>query len=262
MKIKIISLMLALACVFSLAIPARATDAAQFTDASQIDRWEAVAALSQLGVINGKPDGSFDPAGNVTRAEAAKMIFLMGHGGEDVERTFNPEFDLDFFDTVGHWAEKYIKWCRQGHIINGRGDGSFDPDGYVTALEFAKMSLWLLGYGYDVKDYGLDGEKWAENTHKLAQEANLYHALPEQVIPRVSGNGDWESEPLSRETIVQMLYNDLQANIVSFLGIWGDPDKDVGEFTSDNWDGTPLTLIQAAFKYRSVKSLTLPAQPE
>ena len=42
--------------------------------------------LTILGVINGKEDGSFfDPAGNVTRAEMAKMIATVLNQGADVD---------------------------------------------------------------------------------------------------------------------------------------------------------------------------------
>jgi hypothetical protein len=34
----------------------------------------SVEALFQAGVINGRPDGRFDPQGNATRAELATML--------------------------------------------------------------------------------------------------------------------------------------------------------------------------------------------
>lgn len=48
----------------------------EFPDAAKISDWakDAVKAVQQSGIINGKPDGSFDPQGLATRAEAAKII--------------------------------------------------------------------------------------------------------------------------------------------------------------------------------------------
>ena len=60
---------------------ASATD---FTDDSDISSKEAVDVMSGIGVINGYPDGSFRPEGNVTRAQMAKMIAYIVAGGEDV----------------------------------------------------------------------------------------------------------------------------------------------------------------------------------
>ena len=49
---------------------------ATFTDAAEISEYAAefVAALAELGIINGYEDGSFAPANNITRAEAAKIL--------------------------------------------------------------------------------------------------------------------------------------------------------------------------------------------
>ena len=41
--------------------------AAAFTDAGQIRETQAVNTLVDLGVLEGKEDGSFDPKGTVTR---------------------------------------------------------------------------------------------------------------------------------------------------------------------------------------------------
>lgn len=50
-----------------------------FTDASSISEWakDAVKAVQLSGIINGKPDGSFDPQGQSTRAEASKIIRMI-----------------------------------------------------------------------------------------------------------------------------------------------------------------------------------------
>ena len=48
------------------------TDSDSFSDYSKA----AVATLSSLGIINGYEDGSFNPKGDITRAEAAKIIYF------------------------------------------------------------------------------------------------------------------------------------------------------------------------------------------
>lgn len=50
-----------------------------FHDSDQIGDWakEDVEFLYQIGIISGKSDGSFDPKGNLTRAQMAKMIYKM-----------------------------------------------------------------------------------------------------------------------------------------------------------------------------------------
>lgn len=44
-----------------------------------------------------------------------------------------------FRDTAGHWAEKTLdEWQDEG-LIDGYGDGSFQPNGTVTRAEFIKL---------------------------------------------------------------------------------------------------------------------------
>ena len=50
-----------------------------FTDAASISSWaeEAVAGVYSLGIIEGRPDGSFNPAGKATRAEGLTMLLRL-----------------------------------------------------------------------------------------------------------------------------------------------------------------------------------------
>lgn len=51
-----------------------------------------------------------------------------------------------FRDTAGHWAEKTLdEWQDEG-LIDGYGDGSFQPNGTVTRAEFAKLVNCTLGF--------------------------------------------------------------------------------------------------------------------
>lgn len=53
------------------------TDAYAFTDAGSIADYakDAVYALKNMGIISGNPDGSFNPEGATTRAEAAVLLY-------------------------------------------------------------------------------------------------------------------------------------------------------------------------------------------
>ena len=51
-----------------------------------------------------------------------------------------------FRDTAGHWAEKTLdEWQDEG-LIDGYGDGSFQPNGTVTRAEFIKLVNRTLGF--------------------------------------------------------------------------------------------------------------------
>ena len=183
-----------------MAVSAGAVNAEDFTDADEITHTEAVSISTALKIIDGKEDGSFDPNGFVTRSQMAKMITRAMFGGDD------PVLGLPgtptFTDIKGRWDETYIEYCANNTIINGRGDGTFDPEGNVTGTEAAKMLLTALGYKADI--YGLVGPDWAITTNSIANQTKvaLYGGL----------KGLDPSQPFTRDQVAQMIYNALNAN--------------------------------------------------
>lgn len=130
------------ALVASAIVPV--ASAAEFKDANQIAPWakEAVETLADKGVIGGNPDGSFNPKGNVTRAEAAKMFTM----------ALNlPVVGTESFTDVkdGQWFQDVIIAVSNAGIVDGMGNGLFVPNGKLTRAEAAKMI---------VKAYGFEGE--------------------------------------------------------------------------------------------------------
>jgi hypothetical protein len=47
-----------------------------FKDADKIGAWakKAIVEIQRAGIVNGKNEGIYDPKGNTTRAEAAKVV--------------------------------------------------------------------------------------------------------------------------------------------------------------------------------------------
>lgn len=223
-------------------------DPAKFTDAASIQHWEAVAALCKLGVVNGRDDGAFHPADTVTRAEAAKLLAVTLHGGQAVPDDLAVE--TVFSDTRGHWAEKDIGLCGDLAIIGGRGDGSFDPDGAVTGMEFVKMALAMLGY--DPAAYGLVGARWAEKADELARSTSpsLYEGL----------TGVSLSRPLSRDDTAQVLYNALRCTPLCVKPAEGKDGVDWQFAPWEKEDGSPATLLWMHFGLDEVGEI--PAQPK
>ena len=192
-------LSLALSGILLIGTMTVGASAADFVDADEIVHDDAVNILVALNVINGKDDGShFDPTGDVTRAEMAKMIAVAMNGGKDTNT--GVKGTPTFTDIKGHWAESYIEYCADMGIISGRGDGTFDPGANVTGLEATKMVLTALGY--DSTAYKLTGPSWAVRTDELAKtaEPNIYEELGDVVM----------AKPASRDTAAQIIWNGLQ----------------------------------------------------
>ena len=176
---------------------------AAFTDQADIKATDAVDMLVALGVVDGFEDGSFQPNGTVTRAQMAKMIYVLRTGKSDASAYNNDK--TSFTDINGHWAAGYIKYCQSLGIIAGKSNTKFVPNEKVSAQEAAKMLLVTLGY--DANKAGLVGTNWAAKTNALADE----NGLLEDVNTSFTG-------PCPRQYAAQLIYNTLDANTV----VWRD----------------------------------------
>ena len=174
---------------------------AAFTDQADIKATDAVNMLSALGVINGYDDGSYKPDATVTRAEMAKMIFVVRNNKIDDSAYKNNSTKLT--DVNNHWAAGYIKFCESQGIIAGKGNNKFDPDATVTGVEAAKMLLVVSGY--DAQKAGLTGSAWQTNVLKYAGAAGILDDV----------NSALESG-LPRQYAAQMIYNTLDTNRVKW----------------------------------------------
>ena len=195
---------------------------AAFTDQADIKvENEVVDTLIELGVINGYTDGSFKPNDTVTRAEMAKMIYVLRTGNSDASAYNNDK--TSFTDVNGHWAAGFIKYCQSVGIIAGQSATKFAPDQTVTAQEAAKMLLVTLGY--DANKAGLVGINWASKTNALADE----NGLLDDVNTSFTG-------PCPRQYAAQLIYNAIDTPTVVWrddaytnVTLLGDDNKTVGE---------------------------------
>ena len=213
---KILALVLAFACAFTMFAGAAFTDQADI----KVDA-EVVDTLVSLGVINGYTDGSFKPNDTVTRAEMAKMIYVLRTGNSDASAYNNDK--TSFTDVNGHWAAGFIKYCQSVGIIAGQSATKFAPDQTVTAQEAAKMLLVTLGY--DANKAGLVGINWASKTNALADE----NGLLDDVNTSFTG-------PCPRQYAAQLIYNAIDTPTVVWrddaytnVTLLGDDNKTVGE---------------------------------
>lgn len=89
----------------------------------------AVSTLSNMGIINGYPDGTFRPNASITRAEFAKIAvsFFKDH----VRETMGDKFS----DISGKWYTEYINLAAELAIVNGYPDGTFRPDNSINRAE-------------------------------------------------------------------------------------------------------------------------------
>ena len=199
---RVLGLALASVMVLSMmVVGAGAANYDDFSDKDQIVNKEAVNVLVELGVIEGKDTGAFDPTGIITRGEMAKIICVVLNKGQDPN--LGSVTSNTYTDTVNHWAAPYIEYCTSLGIVAGKGDGTFAPNDTVTASEAAKMLLVALGYNAQYEN--MIGANWAVATNVLANKNGLYDGLDIMV-----------DEGLTRDNAAQMMYNALDAVVVYY----------------------------------------------
>lgn len=208
---KVLALVLAFACAFTMFA------GAAFTDQADIESTDAVDTLVALGVIQGYTDGSFRPETTVTRAEMAKMIYTILNGGNDDASAYE-NLPTSFTDLTEDWYKGYVKYLQNSDIIAGTSATTFAPNETVTGVEAAKMMLVAAGYSPDKA--GLTGLSWRVNTMKYANANSLFAGV----------NCDINSG-LPRQYAAQILYNSLDMeNVVYSKDIDGfKPATDVSE---------------------------------
>ncbi|MEL7655722.1 MAG: S-layer homology domain-containing protein, partial [Bacillota bacterium] len=88
--------------------------------------------------IQGYPDDTVRPQGNVTREEVAAVFYrLLDSTYRDKIRSTSENFsDID----GSRWSLKHIGTLSNGQIITGYPDGSFRPGKYITRAELAAIA--------------------------------------------------------------------------------------------------------------------------
>ena len=197
------ALSLALAAIMLIGMMVVSASAASYnnlTDKDEIVNKDAVSMLVSLGIIEGKPDGSYGPTENVDRAQMAKMLSVIMNKGVDNSALYQ-SVNSGLVDVNTNWAKGHINYCYTTGIIAGRGNGKFDPSATVTALEAAKMLL--VAVGYDPAIEGFEGADWAINVSVRADEQGIFEGFTKDL-----------SAPLNRDDAALLIYNALDVEMI------------------------------------------------
>ena len=106
-----------------------------FTDLDQAE-WakQAIMVLSVKGIVSGYGDGTFNPNGNITRAEYCQI--LIGAIGKT-----NLAADVLFNDVPSEaWYYHAVSVANSLGIVSGYGDGNFGPNDLITRQDMALMT--------------------------------------------------------------------------------------------------------------------------
>ncbi|MDR0952245.1 MAG: S-layer homology domain-containing protein [Oscillospiraceae bacterium] len=214
---KTLALVLALVLAFgTLSVASAATD---YTDKASIQYTEAVDVLDGIGAIEGLGDGTFNPTGTITRAQAAKMIAYTIYG-EQYAKTL-PLVASSFSDVTSpnyDWAIPSIEYLVDRGIIDGVGDGKFNPNSPVTGYAFLKMLLVALGYGENGEFVGIG---WELGVHNYAIAVKDKDGKGVTLFRGLKGAFDG-TKSATREEAALYCFNALNDLLVSYSPLLND----------------------------------------
>ena len=108
--------------------------------------YSAVSFAYYNGLMNGVADTLFDPNGTMTRAMLVTVLWRLDGGSADGS---SPYTDV----PEGTWYTDGVIWATENGIVNGVGNGKFDPNGTVTREQIATILYRYAAYrGVDVSD--------------------------------------------------------------------------------------------------------------
>ena len=119
-------------------LPASAAETS-YTDVPA-DSWygEAVNYAVENGLFTGTSDTTFDPNGTMTRGMFVTALGRMA--GIPAETPA----DSGFSDVAsGAYYAPYVAWAAENNIVNGMGNGTFEPD---TVLDREQMCTIFVRY--------------------------------------------------------------------------------------------------------------------
>ncbi len=150
MRERILKPITALTVAFVLLLVGVSVNASGFSDTVGLPCEEAVTVLQTLGIIEGKGDtDTFAPLDTLTRAETAALVvralgLYESGSGKQV-----------FTDvTWEHWALDVVSTAAELGLVNGMGDGTFQPDAGITYAQAVKIAVSMLGYGVQAEALG------------------------------------------------------------------------------------------------------------
>lgn len=193
----------------SVSVPAVSAPGTTFSDVKNHANQTAIEALASRGIINGMGQGTFMPNKTMTRAEFAAIVTrALGLAAKDTK----------VFSDVpsSKWYAGYIGTANSSGIVNGVGNGKFNPEGTITRQEAAAMVARA------AKLCGLDTAMDAAATRDMLAQFGDYRSVAswakEPMAFCYSANildqSDLNIEPtkaILRCEIAQMLYNMLTA---------------------------------------------------
>ena len=138
---------------------------------------QSVQYATEHGLMNGTGSNTFEPESTMTRAMLVTVLWRYANAPKPGA---NPFTDV----PNGKWYTDAVAWAAENGVVNGVGDGKFEPDGSVTREQMATI---LYRYAQKV---GIDTSKHTElSAFPDASRVSAYARAPMQWIVAEGVNG-------------------------------------------------------------------------
>lgn len=239
--------------VVTIAILSCNVFAASFSDLTS-EHWayKPISDMTEKGILNGYPDGSFKPNKSITRAEFAKILV------NTLNLTSDSSNNIQFKDVPEeHWAHNYIKVASK--YLTGYQNGSeylYMPDS-ATVREDMALAI-VTAMGLNNSEYKIDTLNKFSDKGLISESLKKYVAIAAE-NGLMNGNADGTFNPkgnLTRAEVCQLMLNALNnlekiAMNSATSSITLSADKKDGS-TLSNLDSIKLTASNYANKVGSL----------
>lgn len=104
--------------------------------------YNSIARAVSVGFFSGVSPTSFDPKGNMTRAQFCQMIYNIYKDDADVMKKGDP---VEFADVAADkWYYGAVSACAAAGIVNGVGEGMFMPTNPISRQDAAIIMMRIL----------------------------------------------------------------------------------------------------------------------
>lgn len=164
----------------------------------------AVQYVTENGYFNGTSNNTFSPDSSMTRAMFATVLGRL-EGIDESIYTGSPFNDV----LAGQWYSACIKWASDNNIINGVGNGNFNPNAKITREQIAVMLYRYAefnGQNVQVTDASvIDNMSDRDLVSGYAQDAVIW-AVSKGII-NGTGSGIAPKNDATRAQVAQIIMN-------------------------------------------------------
>ena len=157
-------------------------------------------------IVNGRPDGTFCPEQNVTRAQFVMMLYNMGGRPEIADTSLG----FDDANAVSAVYAAAVKWGVKAGIVTGFTDNTFRPNAEISRAQMAAFAYRFLKLGVsadvlgelsgrnDFRDYGSIAECYCEAVDVMANIGVIQGYPNGSFVPNATATRGQSAAVLSR----------------------------------------------------------------